>query len=98
MTERSPMGSTAATRVHVHRILSILNKENCTVMLTSEILEGSRSLSRDTISEFFVDGIILLDLDTTMDRRKLTVRKMTATKHTLKPQDIVITEEGIKFL
>jgi circadian clock protein KaiC len=91
-------GSIPATRVHIRRILNILNKANCTAMVTSEILEGSRSLSRDTISEFLVDGIILLDLDTTMDRRKLTVRKMIATKHTLKPQDIVITEEGIKFL
>jgi KaiC/GvpD/RAD55 family RecA-like ATPase len=67
-------------------------------MVTSEIPEDSRNLSRDTISEFIVDGIIVLDLDTTMDRRKLTVRKMRATKHTLKPQDISIVQGGIKFL
>ena len=91
-------GSIPGTRVHIRRILSILNKANCTSMVTSEVLEGSRSLSRDTISEFLVDGILLLDLDTTMDRRKLTIRKMRATKHTLKPQDITITEGGIKFL
>ena len=91
-------GSMSATRVHIHRILSILNKANCTSMVTSEILEGSRNLSRDTISEFMVDGILLMDLDTTMDRRKLTIRKMRATKHTLKPQDITITEGGIKFI
>ena len=93
-----PTGSVPATRLHIRRIMSLLNKENCTAMVTSEVPEGSRSLSRDTISEFLVDGIILLDLDTTMDRRKLTVRKMRATKHTLKPQDIQITEGGIKFL
>jgi len=28
----------------------------------------------------------------------LTVRKMRATKHTLRPQDIMITEGGIKFV
>ena len=78
--------------------MSLLNKENCTAIVTSEIPENSRNLSRDTISEFIVDGIILLDLDTTMDRRKLTVRKMRATKHSLKPQDITITQGGIKFL
>lgn len=66
--------------------------------MTSEIPEGSRSLSRDTISEFLVDGIILLDLDMTMDRRKLTVRKMRATKHSLKPQNITIATGGIKFV
>ena len=97
-TSKYPTGSIPATRLHIRRIMSLLNKENCTAMVTSEVPEGSRSLSRDTISEFLVDGIILLDLDTTMDRRKLTVRKMRATKHTLKPQDIAITEGGIKFL
>ena len=98
MTRGQPVGSMTATRTHVRRILSILHKENCTAMVTSEVPEGSRTLSRDTISEFLVDGILLMDLDMTMDRRKLTVRKMRATKHTLKPQDIAITEGGIKFL
>lgn len=45
-------------------------------------------------SEFLADGILLLDLDTTMDRRKLTIRKMRGTKHTLKPYNIAITESG----
>ncbi len=97
-TKKYPTGSVPATRMHVRRIISILSKKNRTAMVTSEVPEGSRSLSRDTISEFLVDGILLLDLDTTMDRRKLTVRKMRATKHTLKPHDIMITEGGIKFL
>jgi len=97
-TKRYPTGSIALTRMHVRRIIGILNRDNCTAMVTSEIPEGSRSLSRDTISEFLVDGIILLDIDTTMDRRKLTIRKMRATKHTLKPHDIQIAEGGIKFL
>lgn len=98
MTKGYPAGSIPATRVHIRRILSILNKKNCTSMITSEVPEGSRSLSRDTISEFLVDGILLLDLDMTMDRRKLTIRKMRATKHTLKPHDIAIAEGGIQFL
>ena len=91
-------GSIPAMRTHIRRILKILNKNKCTSMITSEIPEGSRSLSRDTISEFMVDGIIILDLDMTMDRRKLTIRKMRATKHTLKPHDITITDDGIKIL
>jgi circadian clock protein KaiC len=97
-TTSFPIGSVPAIRVHVRRIMSILDKENCTAMVTSEIPEGTRNLSRDSISEFLVDGILLLDLDTTMDRRKLTIRKMRGTKHTLKPQDIEIAEGGIKFL
>jgi circadian clock protein KaiC len=93
-----PAGSIPATRMHIRRIMNLLSKDNCTAMVTSEVLEGSRNLSRDTISEFIVDGIILLDLDPTMDRRKLTIRKMRATKHTLKPQNITIGEGGIKFV
>jgi circadian clock protein KaiC len=97
-SEKFPVGSVPSTRMHIRRIMSILSKEQCTALVTSEIPEGSRSLSRDSISEFMVDGIILMDMDMTMDRRKLTIRKMRATKHTLKPQDITITEGGIKFL
>lgn len=93
-----PMESTPATRTHIRHILNIFSKKDCTTMVTSEVPEGSRSLSRDTISEFLVDGIIKMDLDTAMDRRKLTIRKMRATKHTLKPHDISITEGGIQFL
>lgn len=97
-TQKYPAGSTSATRMHVRRIINILSKETCTSLVTSEIPEGSRSLSRDSISEFLVDGILRFDLDPAMDRRKLTIRKMRATRHTLKPQDISITEGGIKFL
>ena len=97
-TTAYPLGSAPATRIHVRRMLSILNKEHCTSMVTSEIPEGSRCLSRDSISEFLADGILLLDLDTTMDRRKLSVRKMRGTKHTLKPVNIMISEGGIKFV
>jgi len=97
-TKGYPVGSVPATRIHIRRIMSILNNKNVTSLVTSEVPEGSRGLSRDTISEFLVDGIILMDLDMTMDRRKLTIRKMRATKHTLRPQDIMITEGGIKFV
>lgn len=97
-TKKYPAGSVPATRMHIRNIISILNNENCTALITSEVPEGSRSLSRDSISEFLVDGILLMDLDLAMDRRKLTVRKMRATKHTLKPQDIAITSGGIQFV
>ena len=93
-----PIDSIQATRTHVRRLMSILEEDDCTTLVTSEIPEGSRSLSRDSISEFLVDGILLLDLDLTMDRRKLTIRKMRGTKHTLKPQDIKIGEGGLHII
>jgi len=97
-TTTYPLDSIQATRVHIRRIMSILDEDECTTLVTTEIPEGSRHLSRDSISEFLVDGILILDLDSTMDRRKLTIRKMRGTKHTLKPQDIEISPGGIKFL
>ncbi|MCK5459283.1 MAG: hypothetical protein KAI20_05280 [Thermoplasmatales archaeon] len=93
-----PIDSVQAIRTHVRRLMSILEEDDCTTLVTSEIPEGSRCLSRDSISEFLVDGILLLDLDSTMDRRKLTIRKMRGTKHTLKPRDIEISEGGIRLL
>jgi len=89
-----PLDSIQATRMHVRRILCNLEEDDCTALVTSEIAEGSRNLSRDSVSEFLVDGILVLDLDPSMDRRKLTVRKMRGTKHTLKPRDIEINSKG----
>jgi circadian clock protein KaiC len=93
-----PIESIQATRVHLRHIMKILKEENCTTMVTTEIPEGSRDLSRDSISEFIVDGILVLDLDTTMGRRKLTIRKMRGTKHNLKPMEMEINSDGIKIL
>ena len=94
-----PIDSIQATRMHVRRLLGILEEDACTALVTSEVAEGSRNLSRDSVSEFLVDGILVLDLDPSMDRRKLTVRKMRGTKHTLKPRDIEInTRGGIKIV
>ena len=89
-----PLDSIQATRMHVRRILCFLEEDDCTALVTSEVAEGSRNLSRDSVSEFLVDGILVLDLDPSMDRRKLTVRKMRGTKHTLKPRDIEINSKG----
>lgn len=89
-----PVDSLQAMRVHLRRLMSILAEDNCTTLVTSEVPERSRDLSRDTISEFLVDGILILDLDPTMDRRKIMIRKMRGTKHTLKPQDIEISNQG----
>jgi KaiC/GvpD/RAD55 family RecA-like ATPase len=89
-----PIDSIQATRMHVRRLLCILEDDASTALVTSEINEGSRNLSRDSVSEFLVDGILVLDLDPSMDRRKLIIRKMRGTKHTLKPRDIEINSKG----
>jgi KaiC/GvpD/RAD55 family RecA-like ATPase len=85
-------------RLHLQFIMNALESSKSTSIVTSELPMGSSLLSRDGISEFLADGVIKLSFDPTMDRRKLSVLKMRNTKHTLKPQDIVISTGGIKLV
>lgn len=85
-------------RMHLYYIMNLLDTVHCTSLVTSELPYGSFSLSRDGISEFLVDGVILLNFDPIMDRRKISVMKMRNTHHSLKPRDIKIEEDGIKLL
>ena len=85
-------------RLHLRYIFDALESAESTSIVTSELPHGSPLLSRDGISEFLADGVICLNFDSTMDRRKLSVLKMRNTHHTLKPQDIVIGSNGIRFI
>ena len=85
-------------RLHLHYIINALESTESTSIVTSELPMGSSLFSRDGISEFLADGVIILSFDPTMNRRKMSVMKMRNTKHTLKPQDIEIKEGGIQFI
>ena len=85
-------------RLHLRFIMDALETAETTSIVTSELPMGSSLFSRDGISEFLADGVITLNSDPTMDRRKLSVMKMRNTKHTLKPQDIEIGKGGIRFI
>lgn len=82
-------------RRHLRYIMNALETSGATSVVTSELQLGSTALSRDGISEFLADGVITLSYDTTMDRRKLSIIKMRNTKHSLKPQNMTITDNGI---
>jgi KaiC/GvpD/RAD55 family RecA-like ATPase len=85
-------------RLHLHYIMNALETSKCTAVITSELPPGSPNYSRDGLSEFLADGVIIFSLDPTMDRRKLAVMKMRSTKHTLKPQNIEIGKGGIQII
>jgi KaiC/GvpD/RAD55 family RecA-like ATPase len=85
-------------RLHLRYILNALESSSSTSVVTSELPVGSSLLSRDGISEFLADGVITLSFDPTMDRRKMSVMKMRNTKHTLKPQNMMIDDGGIKIV
>jgi KaiC/GvpD/RAD55 family RecA-like ATPase len=93
-----PGVSVPTRRLHLRYIMSTLESTKSTSVITSELLVGSSFLSRDGISEFLADGVVTLSFDPTMDRRKLSVMKMRNTRHTLKPQDIIIGSGGIKLI
>jgi KaiC/GvpD/RAD55 family RecA-like ATPase len=94
-----PSGINLPTRrLHLSYIMGTLESTKSTSVITSELPVGTSLLSRDGISEFLADGVVTLNFDTTMDRRKLTVMKMRNTKHTLKPQNIIIESGGIKLI
>ncbi|MBS3748771.1 MAG: hypothetical protein KGY65_00470 [Candidatus Thermoplasmatota archaeon] len=84
-------------RRNLRYIMNALETSGATSVVTSELTLGSSSLSRDGISEFLADGVITLSYDTTMDRRKLSIVKMRNTQHSLKPQNIAITDNGINL-
>jgi len=96
--EFSTSANLPTRRLHLYYIMNALESSESTSVVTSELPMGSSLFSRDGISEFLADGVITLGFDPTMDRRKLSVMKMRNTKHTLKPQDIEISEGGIRFI
>jgi KaiC/GvpD/RAD55 family RecA-like ATPase len=96
--EELSTGNFPIRRLHLHYIMNALETSRCTAVVTSELSSGSTNYSRDGLSEFLADGVIVLSLDPTMDRRKLTVMKMRSTKHTLKSQNIEIGKGGITIV
>jgi KaiC/GvpD/RAD55 family RecA-like ATPase len=78
-----PRNSTVASRIMINRILTEIKKLDCTSIIISELMEGSKGLSRDTISEFLADGVITLHylLMGSTPGRNLIIRKMRATRH-----------------
>ncbi|MBU0496860.1 MAG: hypothetical protein KKC68_05420 [Candidatus Thermoplasmatota archaeon] len=96
--EFSPDGNIPVRRLHLHFIMQTLETSTSTALVTSELSHSTGNLSRDGLSEFLADGVIILSLDSTMDRRKITVMKMRSTKHSLKPHDIAIGSGGIALI
>jgi len=82
----------------LYNIIGTIKKTNCTALLTSEIPEGVKQLSRFGVEEFVVDSVIVLNyleyaaggLD-----RSLIIRKMRRTKHGKDVYPIDITPKGI---
>ena len=84
-------------RTIIWNVIDGLKKTGCTCLATSELIEGQKGFSRDSISEFECDGIILLQHITSGGgaNRTLNVIKMRKTKIDDRIYPIEITNEGI---
>lgn len=87
-----------STRKYLYRLIASLKKRNITCLLTSEIPENGKGLSKAGVEEFVCDGVILLQLLGMGGKyeRGLTIRKMRWTNHT---QEIhpyrIVKDKGI---
>lgn len=96
--EFSKGGDFPTRRLHLHYIMNALETSSSTSIVTSELPPSSNEYSRDGLSEFLADAVIVLNYDPTMDRRKLSIIKMRSTKHSLKPNNVEIGYGGLKIV
>lgn len=91
------ISSDSALRRAVMSIMGKIKTFGSTSMVISELPETSSYLSRDTISEFLADGVILLKHAPIGDslNRSMEVRKMRQSPMIEGPHSYNITREGI---
>ncbi|MFH1696487.1 MAG: ATPase domain-containing protein [Candidatus Diapherotrites archaeon] len=95
MVYPSVVDESTITRSLIRSIILGVRATGATSFFISEIMKDSPTYSRDTISEFLCDGIIMLSAYNALDTRKLEIAKLRNTKHTLKQQTFKITSKGI---
>jgi circadian clock protein KaiC len=79
-------------------ILDIEDNLQCTTLVTSDILTGNPGLSRYSVEEFVVEGVIVLEMAKQLGRRvrTLSVRKMRSTDADIQDHAFqIITQRGI---
>ncbi|MDI6807296.1 MAG: ATPase domain-containing protein [Candidatus Aenigmarchaeota archaeon] len=79
-------------------IINMARSWKCTTLLTSELPERGEWLSRDTVSEFLCDGIIVLrylEYAAGGVPRSISIRKMRGTQHATEIFPFEITKQGI---
>jgi circadian clock protein KaiC len=84
-------------RMQVHKMIMMLKDAGVTSLIVSEIPKNSEWLSRDRVSEFMADGVILLHylgIGATSNR-SLTIEKLRGTKHCEDVIPLEITDKGI---
>jgi KaiC/GvpD/RAD55 family RecA-like ATPase len=81
----------------VYRFIEELKTLDCTSLLISEASQNGEYISRDTLSEFVCDGVILITFESLGGdySRSLIVRKMRQTKNNEDVHPMEISEKGV---
>jgi len=86
-------------RKRLYQLIKALKETDAVVLMTAEILEDSKGLSRFGVEEFVVDGVIVLNyLDYASDdmTRSLVIRKMRRTSHGHDIYPLKIGKDGLR--
>jgi circadian clock protein KaiC len=86
----------AATRASVLNTIGNIRAWGGTAVLTAEMADDSKYLSRDSISSFVCDGVIKLSWLEALNKRTLAVRKMRSTNNSLETKSFSIGGKGVK--
>ncbi len=86
-------------RKAIYNLIKALKGIDAVVLMTAEVLEGSKRLSRYGVEEFVVDGVILLNYLGVgeLSSRSLLIRKMRRTNHGKESYILDITKSGMKI-
>src|SRR4030042_735860 len=92
--------SPSQIRKMLYNITGTIKKTGCTALITSEIPEGTKKLTRFGVEEFVVDSVIVLNyLEYAAGgggpNRTIVIRKMRKTKHGKDMYPFDITPKGI---
>jgi KaiC/GvpD/RAD55 family RecA-like ATPase len=81
----------------IYNFMTDLKEIGCTTIITSEAPQRGEYLSRDTISEFLADGVLILNFESMGGEysRSLLVRKMRGTKNDDDMHPLEISGKGI---
>lgn len=92
-----PMSEAMVSKAVLVKVIKHLKKTGCTCIVTSEMPEEGNWLSRDTVSEFLTDGIILLkSFKYAREDIDLIVAKLRYGSHSKDIHKIRITEKGVE--
>jgi len=92
------MGEGEKIRSELLTLSERIKDAGITTVLVSERSEGEEAISAHGIESYILDGVIIMTIHPALDARKMEIRKMRGTKHTLRMMDFDFTENGIEII